>query len=165
MKFLGKLNPNEESKLYVTGTIFTIVALFILTGVVFLLLIANKLDIVMSQPADETYTYFISIMDKILGILTLLVILPLSIYQFLSKNKQEIDKTISFVAIGIILIFVVGFFGGQHYYFKKYAEGELQYSKLFCKSSFETKMFDKVIEKQGKFPPQMCQPRPKKHKR
>ena len=165
MKFLEKLNPNEESKFYVTGTIFTIVALFVLTGVVFLLLIANKLDIVMSQPADETYTYFISIMDKILGILTLLVILPLSIYQFFSKNKQDIDKTISFVAVGIILIFVVGFLGGQHYYFKKYAEGELQYSKLFCKSSFETKMFDKVIEKQGKFPPQMCQPRPKKHKR
>ena len=64
MKFLGKLNPNEESKLYVTGTIFTIVALFILTGVVFLLLIANKLDIVMSQPADETYTYFISILSR-----------------------------------------------------------------------------------------------------
>ena len=43
-----------------------------------------------------------NIMNKILGILTLLVILPLSIYQFLSKNKQEIDKTISFIAVGII---------------------------------------------------------------
>ena len=163
MKFLEKLNPNEESKFYVTGTIFTIIALLILTGVVFLLLIANKLDIVMTQPADETYTYFISIMDKILGLLTLVVILPLSLYQLFSKNKQEIDKTISFIAVGIILVFVAGFFGGQHYYFKKYADGELQYSKLFCKPSFETKMFDKIIEKQGKFPPQMCQPRPKKH--
>ena len=26
----------------------------------------------------------------------------------------------------------------------------------------ETKVFDKLIENQGKFPPQMCQPRPKK---
>ena len=165
MKFLEKLNPNEESKFYVTGTIFTIIALFVLTGVVFLSLIANRLDIVMSQPASETYTYFIMIMDRFLGFLTILVIIPLSIYQFLSKDKQEIDKTISFVAIGIILIFVIGYFGGQHYYFKKYSEGELQYSKLFCKPSFETKIFDKMIEKQGKFPPQMCQFRPKKHKR
>ena len=162
MKFLEKLNPNEESKIYVTGTIFTIVALFVLTGVVFLSLIANRLDIVMSQPADETYTYFIMVMDRLLGILTLFVIIPLTIYQFLSKNKQEIDKTISIVASVIVLTFIVGFFGGQHYYFKKYADGELQYSKLFCKQTAETKFFDKILEKQGKFPPQMCQPRPKK---
>ena len=165
MKFLEKLNPNEESKIYVTGTIITIVALFVLTGVVFLSLIANRLDIVMSQPADETYTYFIMVMDRLLGILTLFVIIPLTIYQFLSKNKQEIDKTISIIASVIALTFIVGFFGGQHYYFKKYADGELQYSKLFCKQTAETKFFDKILEKQGKFAPQMCQPRPKKNKK
>ena len=163
MKFLEKLNPNEESKIYATGTIFTVVALFVLTGVVFLSLIANRLDIVMSQPADETYTYFIMIMDRLLGLLTLLVIIPLTLYQLFSKNKQEIDKTITLIASIIVLTFIVGFFSGQHYYFKKYSNGELQYSKLFCKQTFETKMFDKVIEKQGKFPPKMCQPRPKKH--
>ena len=165
MKFLEKLSPNEESKIYVTGTIFTIVALFVLTGVVFLSLIANRLDIVMSQPADETYTYFIMVMDRLLGILTLFVIIPLTIYQFLSKNKQEIDKTISIVASVIVLTFIVGFFGGQHYYFKKYADGELQYSKLFCKQTAETKFFDKILEKQGKFAPSMCLTRPKKNKK
>ena len=165
MKFLEKLNPNEESKIYITGTIFTVVALFVLTGVVFLSLIANRLDIVMSQPADETYTYFIMIMDRLLGILTLFVIIPLTIYQLFSKNKQEIDKTISIIASVIVLTFIIGFFGGQHYYFKKYADGELQYSKLFCKQTAETKFFDSILEKQGKFAPQRCQPRSKKHKR
>ena len=77
-------------------------------------------------------------------------------------TEQEIDKTISAVASVIILLLLVAFLGGQHYYFKKYSEGEIQYSKLFCNQSFERKIFDKVIEKGGKFPPQMCQPRPKK---
>ena len=162
MKFLEKLNPNEESKIYATGTIFTVVALFVLTGVVFLSLIANRLDIVMSQPADETYTYFIMIMDRLLGLLTLLVIIPLTIYQLFSKNKQEIDKTITLIASIIVLTFIVGFFGGQHYYFKKYSNGELQYSKLFCTQTVETKIFDYILEKQGKFAPQMCLPRPQK---
>lgn len=162
MKFLEKLNPNEASKVYVTGTIFSIVALFVLTGVIFLLLIANKLDIVMTQPADETYTYFIAVMDRIIGLIGVFVILPLTLNQLFSKNKQEIDKTISAVASVIILLLLVAFLGGQHYYFKKYSEGEIQYSKLFCNQSFERKIFDKVIEKGGKFPPQMCQPRPKK---
>lgn len=162
MKFLEKLNPNSNSKLYITGTFFTVVALFILTGVVFLLLIANKLDIVMSQPAVETYTYFISIMDRICGILTILVIFPITVYQIMSKNKFEVDKTISIVAIAILLGFIIAFFGGENYYFKKYADGELKYSKLFCKPTIETKIFDKLITKNGNFLPQMCQDRPKK---
>lgn len=162
MKFLEKLNPNSNSKLYIMGMIFTVVALFILTGVVFLLLIANKLDIVMSQPAGETYTYFISIMDRICGLLIIFVIFPITVYQIATKNKLEIDKTISIVAILILLVFITAFFGGENYYFKKYTDGELKYSKLFCEPTIETKIFDKLIAKNGNFPPQMCQIRPKK---
>ncbi len=162
MKFINKLNPNEASKIYIMGTIFTIVALFVLTGIVFLSLIANRLDIVMSQPASETYTYFIMIMDRLLGCLTLLVILPLTIYQIHSKNKQDIDRTISIIAYAIIFTFTIGFLGGENYYFKKYSDKELQYSKLFCRPTAETKIFDKIIIKRGEVPPQMCQTRPLK---
>lgn len=162
MKFLEKLNPNAQSKFYVTGTIFGFAALFILTGVVFLLLVANKLDIVMSQPVDETFTYFISIMDKIIGVLILVLFLPLSIFQIFSKNKQEIDKTISIIAGVLVLFLFCAFFYGQHYFYKKYASGDLQYSKLFCAPTIETKLFDKLIEKSGNFPPKMGQIRPKK---
>lgn len=165
MKFLEKINLNSESKIYLSGTIISIITLFIVTAVVFLLLVANKLNIVMSQPAGETYTYFISITDRILAVLTIFVMLPLTVYQLLSKSHSKIDETISFVAVILLLVLFITFFGGEYYYMKKYQNGELSYSKMFCNPTIETKIFDQIIIKKGETPPVMCIPpnqRPKK---
>jgi hypothetical protein len=56
MKFLEKLNPNSETKIYVTGIIAILIALFIVTAVIFLYIISTKLSIIMSQSAKESFT-------------------------------------------------------------------------------------------------------------
>lgn len=156
MKFIENINVNSESKIYLSGILFSVIALFIITGIVFLVLIAGKLDIVMTQPADETYTYFIMIMDRIIFLLSILVIIPLTIYQITAKNKSQIDTTVSISAITIILLLLVAFFGGEYYYLKKYKTGDLSYSKMFCSQTIETKIFDSIITGNGETPPLMC---------
>lgn len=161
MKFLEKINVNSESKIYITGAIFFVITLFLLTAVVFLVLISGKLNIVMTQPAGETYTYFIAIMDRILAILSVCLIFPLTVYQILTKQKSKLDLMVSGIAGGILIIIFTAFIGGEIYYFKKYSAGELSYSKLFCKPTLETKIFDLILEKQNKSFPRMCLPRPR----
>lgn len=164
MKFLEKINVNSESKAYIAGTIFTIAALFLITAVIFLVLIANKLDIVMTQAAGDTYTYFISIMYRILAVLSVIIIIPLTIYQLKSKNKSKIDETVSITASILVLALIVTFFGGEYYYLKKYKDGELSYSKMFCNPTIETRIFDRIIEHEQGIPPTMCLPPNKKPK-
>lgn len=162
MKFLEKININSESKIYLTGAIFSVIALFLVTGIIFLVLIAGKLDIVMTQPADETYTYFIMIMDRIIAFITIFIILPLTCYQIFAKNKSQVDTTVSMISVGIVLILLVAFFGGEYYFLKKYRTGDLNYSKMFCSKTIETRVFDRIITTQGDTPPVTCQTRPEK---
>ncbi len=156
MKFLEKINVNSESKTYISGTIFFVIALFVITAVIFLALISDKLDLIMTQPAGETYTYFISIMDRILAILTLCVMLPLTIYQNIAQQKSKFDKSISIISLLFLLFLVISFFSGEYYYLKKYQDGELSYSKMFCKPTVETKIFDSILKQKGLVPPEMC---------
>lgn len=144
MKILDNLN--SQSKTSITGIIFSIIALFIVTAVAFLFLISDKLDIVMTQAAGITYTYFIQIADRILALLIIFVILPLTIYQLLSKNKSKIDKSISIFSILLLVLFVGIFFGGQYHFLQKYLDGELKGSKMFAAPTIETKIFDKIIK-------------------
>lgn len=165
MKILDKININQESKIYIAGAIYSIFALFIITAVIFIALIADKLDIVMSQPAKETYTYFISIIDRVLAFITIVLIIPISVYQLISKNKSKLDKSISIIVSFILIAFISIFFGGEYYFLKKYKDGELSYSKMFCKPTIETKIFDIIIKQNGEIPPTMCispSQRPKK---
>ena len=153
MKFLEDINLNQASKVCISGIIYTIVVMFVLMAVVFLWILATKLPIVMSQPAGETYTYFVSIADRILLFVIMFVIVPLIGYQISSKDKSESDTIVSASSVAIAVIMLVVFFGGEMYYFKKYSNGELSYSQMFCNSTIETKIFDSFI-----IPPQMCLP-------
>lgn len=161
MKIIDKLNINQESRIYLTGASFTIIAMFIVMAVLFLWIISNNLNIIMTQPGDETYTYFISIMDRVLAFTTILIIIPLSIYQIFAKNKSQVDRTVSLTAFILIFVLCIIFFGGEYFYFNKYSEGELSYSKMFCTPTIETKTFDKIILKNSAQIPQMCVERPK----
>ena len=160
MKKLNDININQASKVCIMGIIYTIVFLFVLMAVVFLWILATQLPIVMSQPAGETYTYFVSIVDRILLGVIVFCIIPLLAYQIVSKEKSEKDVFVTIGAASILLIMLMAFAGGEMYYFKKYSNGELSYSKMFCNSTIETKIFDNFI-----IPPQMCLPqeqRPRK---
>lgn len=161
MKFLDKFNLNSESKIYLSGVIFSVIALFLITGIVFLILFAAKLNIVMTQPADETFSYFLLIMDRIIAILTILAILPLTIYQIFSKNKSQLDTVVSMSGLIIFIIILSAFLGGEKYVMQKYTSGDLNYSKMFCSKTIETKTFDYIITKQGQTPPITCQTRKK----
>lgn len=144
MKLLDNLNP--QSKTYITGIIFSIIALFIVTAVAFLFLISDKLDVVMTQAAGITYTYFIQIADRILALLIVFVIFPLTIYQLLSKNKSKIDNLISIFSILLMTLLIGIFWGGQYHFLQKYRDGELKGSKMFAVPTIETKIFDKIIK-------------------
>lgn len=144
MKILDNLNL--QSKTYITGMFFIIITLFILTAVIFLFLISDKLDIVMTQPAGITYTYFIQITDRILALLIVFAILPITVYQLFSKNKSKVDTSLSIFSI-ILLIGLIGvFFCGQYHFMQKYRDGELNGSKMFSAPTIETKIFDKIIK-------------------
>jgi hypothetical protein len=146
MKFLEKLNPNNESKVYITGVISTVVTLFVVTAVVFLYILSTKLSIIMSQSAKESFTYFVAIMDRILAFVTLFGFLPLSFYQIFSKNKNKFDKIISLFSV-ILLVALFGvFIGGECHYFQKYKMGDLNNSQLFPTKTFEMTIFDKFIK-------------------
>jgi uncharacterized BrkB/YihY/UPF0761 family membrane protein len=153
MKLLEDINLNQSSKICLTGLIYTIVVMFVLMAVVFLWILATKLPIVMSQPSGETYTYFVAIIDRILLFVILFVVFPLSLYQILSKNKSKSDVIVSAAASAILLIMLFVFAGGEMHYFKKYSNGELSYSQMFCNKTFEMKIFDNFV-----IPPQMCLP-------
>ncbi len=165
MKILDKINMNSESKAYITGVICSIVTLFIVTAVIFLFLIANRLDTVMTQPAGETYTYFMVIMDRILILLIVFGLLPLTTYQIYSKAKSKIDGIISVIASILLIASTVTFFGGEFHYMEKYKTGKLSYSKMFCNPTIETKIFDKILTKQGEEIPKMCLDRTAKTKK
>jgi uncharacterized membrane protein YwzB len=144
MKIFDKLNINKESKIVVSGMIFAIIALFIVVAVVFLGIFATKLNLVMTQPANETYTYFISIADRILFIFMIFGILPLSCYQIFSKDKNKTDIAICTVVVTILLAMLIAFFGGEYYFYKKYKSGELNNAKIFDNQTIEMKIFDKI---------------------
>ena len=153
MKFLDNININQESKICLAGIIYSIVAMFIMMAVVFLWMISTNLPVIMSQPSGETYTYFVSIMDRILLFVIVFVIIPLVGYQAFSKGKSNPDTIVSIVSFTIAVIMIVVFAGGEMYYFKKYSNGELSYSQMFCKHTVEMKLFDNFV-----IPPQMCLP-------
>ena len=153
MKIFDNINLNQESKICLSGIIYIFATIFVLMAVVFLWILATKLPIVMSQPSGETYTYFISIIDRILLFWGLFVVFPLTLYQVLSKNKSNTDIVVSIIAASIFLIILLVFVGGEMYYFKKYSKGELSYSQMFCKHTVEMKLFDNFV-----IPPQMCLP-------
>lgn len=156
MKILEKINISSASKLYIIGMIYAVVALFVALAVVFLYIIADKLPIVMNQPAGVTYTYFVAFIDRILAILILFVFLPLTCYQLFAKVVSKTDRTISLA--GVIVLLVTGFIfaGGEYHFLKKYQSGDLNSSKMFCNSTVETKIFDRIITSGGGTPPQMC---------
>lgn len=156
MKFLDKLNISNESKIYLTGIITAVIVLFLVTAVVFLALISDKLDIVMTQSAGITYTYFIQVMDRILAILTVFVVFPLTIIQFSPKTKSKVDETVSFSAVIILIAMIATFFGGEYHFFQKYKDGKLSQSKMFCNQSAEIRTFNAILKKQGEDIPLMC---------
>jgi hypothetical protein len=144
MKIFDKLNLNIETKTYLSGIIFGLIGLFIICAVIFLFILATKLDIVMTTPADETYTYFIAMVDRVLALITLCGILPLTLYQLFSKGKNKTDMMISVVGIVILLAMVTAFFGGEIYFYNKYKNGELNNAKIFNTQTVEMQIFDKI---------------------
>lgn len=157
MKILEKINISSASKLYIIGMIYAVVALFVALAVIFLYIIADKLTIVMNQPAGVTYTYFVAFVDRILAILTLFVILPLTCYQVFAKAISKTDKTVSVVGIIVLLAIAFVWGGGEYHFLKKYQDGDLSSSKMFCNPTIEAKIFDRIIEHNGGTIPQMCQ--------
>ncbi len=153
MKFLDDINLNQASKVCISGIIYTVVVMFVLMAVVFLWILATKLPIVMSQPSGETYTYFVSIMDRILLFVIVFAIVPIIGYQVFSKDKSNADTIVSLVSVVVAVVMIVVFAGGEMYYFKKYSNGELSYSQMFCSETIETKIFNTIV-----IPPQMCLP-------
>lgn len=147
MRILENLQITEESKIYLSGVIFSILALFIITAVVFLWLFFDKINIIMNQPSNETYAYFLLIVGRILAVITVLMIIPLGIYQIFSKQKSKTDTIISVVAAVLPVIFILVFLGEQIYVYQKYSSGELSKSKLFENKMIETSIYDKLINR------------------
>ena len=155
-------NLNTKSRIYLIGMAVCIITLFLLTAVVFLWVTADKLDIVFSQKPGITYTYFISIMDRILAILGIFVILPLTLYQIIEKNKSAQDRIISGFSILVILISmgILIFLkakGEKLFFFRSYKEGELSHSVMFC-SQPEFEIFNKILTENKQEIPQTCLP-------
>jgi tetrahydromethanopterin S-methyltransferase subunit E len=146
MKFLEKLNPNSETKVYVVGAISTVITLFVVTAVVFLYILSSKLSIIMSQSAKESFTYFVAIMDRILALVTLFGFLPISFYQIFSKNKNKFDRLVTTFSVVLLVVLFGVFVGGECHYFQKYKLGELNNSQLFQTKTFEMTIFDKFIK-------------------
>lgn len=160
MEFSGKLKLNSKSKLYLTGFGICVLVLFIIVALVFWAVIKNY----GSQSPQETYSYFLMMVDRWLFILILLGFLPLSVYQWTIKNKSAGDTVVS-IAAGILLAGVlIVFCSGQSYFMQKYKSGELSHSEIFCKPSVETFVFDTIIRFQGETPPAMCLPSEKTKK-
>jgi len=144
MKFLDKLDIKQETKTYIAGVIFFIITLFILLSVSFILLATDKLDVLFSQRAEVVCTYFISIMDRILFVMMVLWLLPVTIMQLAAKNKSKTDKITSINAIIILIVLISVFVGGEYHFYKIYKSGGLSNSKLFSRPTVEMKIFDKI---------------------
>ena len=136
---------NQETRTYILGLLISIVVLFVLCAVIFLIVAAKHTDIILTQSPEITCTYFISIIDRILLFLILFSIIPLTVYQILSKNKTSSDCFFSIISGVLLLIMIVVLFGGEYHYFKSYKSGLLQSSQMFSKPTLETKLFDKLL--------------------
>ena len=158
MQFFKNYTLSEKSKLYLVVVIFSVVALCVFTAVTFLWILATKLDVIMTQKAGITYTYFLLIMDRILALWFILIFIPFFVYQLCSKGKNKSDKFISFSSVLVFFIFVIILFSGYYHYFKSYKNNELSNSDLFCKQRVEYVIFDKIIKFSGNRPVKMCQP-------
>jgi len=145
---MKKIDISSASAAYISGMILAAVTIFILSGVIFLLLIANRLDIVMSSPSAVTYTYFMMIMDRILLFGFLFWVLPVSIYQWTSvaksENKTHADKGVTALSIIILLVYIVIFISGELHFLDKYKDGSLFDAGLFNLPTVETQIFDKI---------------------
>lgn len=146
---MKKINLNPASSTYVTGIILAVVTVFILSGVIFLLLVSNRLDIVMSSPSAVTYTYFMMIMDRIIAGVFVLWVLPLTIYQWSaaakSADKTRADKAVSLISVLVLLIAGVIFLSGEMHFFEKYKEGQLYGTGLFAAPTIETRIFNRIL--------------------
>ena len=144
MKFLEKLDIKQETKTYIAGVIFFVITLFILSSVSFIWIATDKLDILFSQKAEVVCTYFASIMDRILFVMIILWLLPITIMQFAAKNKSKTDKITLLEAVLILIALLTIFAGGEYHFYKIYKSGELTNSELFSKPTLEMKIFDKI---------------------
>lgn len=143
---MKKINFNSATSVYITGILITVAAIFIISGVFFLVLLANKLDTVMSSPSAITYTYFIMIMDRVILFAFIFAILPLSFYQWCTKDsKSPSDKLVSTISIFVIFAFIFTFISGELHFLDKYKEGKLENSKLFSTHQIEMQIFDKML--------------------
>ncbi len=143
---MKKIEFNSATSAYLTGILITIVAIFIISGVFFLVLLANKLDTVMSSPSAITYTYFMMIMDRVILFAFIFAVLPLSFYQWFSKDsKLGTDKIVSVVSVFVIFAFILTFVSGELHFLDKYKEGKLEHSKLFSSHQIEMQIFDKML--------------------
>jgi len=135
---------NSASKLYINGITAAIITLLIITGIVFLLVLANRLDIVMNSKPAITYTYFVMIMDRIIAFVFILSVIPLSVFQWFSKDKMPADKIISGFSVLLILVFCSVLLFGECHFYDKYKNGELDGAVLFASPVFEMKIFDRI---------------------
>lgn len=143
---MKKIEFNSATSAYLTGILITIVAIFIISGVFFLVLLANKLDTVMSSPSAITYTYFMMIMDRVILFAFIFAVLPLSFYQWFSKDsKLGTDKIVSVVSVFVIFAFILTFVSGELHFLDKYKEGKLENSKLFSSHQIEMQIFDQML--------------------
>ncbi len=156
MKFLQNMKINAESKMYITETIFNICALFIISAVCFLVMVTKNIDYVMAQNAKITYNYFILIMDRILAIISVVGIIPSTIYQIVSKNKSHIDKIISLWAILVIFVILLILSAGQYNIYKAYKNGDLNNSKMFCSQKIEYEIYNSILRQQNEKIPNIC---------
>lgn len=146
---------SDKSKLYMWGFWICILAMFVVVALVFWSVVKGYGN----QSPQETYSYFLMIVDRWLLFLIVLGILPLTIFQWRTQNKSTGDWTISVIAGFLLIGILFVFFSGESYFMQKYQQGELSSSKTFCKPTIETRVFDTILRFQGSTPPVMCVPR------
>lgn len=147
MKNFTDSKVKDATKIYFTGLAIFIILLFLLTGVIFLWICADKLDIIFNQKIELTCTYFVSILDRVLLVLLAVLLFPLTLYQILTKNETAADKIINYLSVCIFTIFCLVFIGGEYHYFNLYKSGSLKNSPMFSKQTIETKVFDLILKK------------------
>ena len=145
---------SEKSMLYLPCFLICTATMFIIVAITFWLGISNYTD---GSP-QETYAHFLLIVDRWMFAMIILGILPLTIFQWMSDKKETGDKLVSFLAGIVLCCYVLVFYSGESYIMQKYTAGELSTSKMFCKPTIETRIFDRLIYLQGSTPPAMCLP-------
>jgi len=139
---MKKISLNSASKIYINGIIASVITIFIVTGVVFLLVVSNKLDIVMNSEPGVTYTYFVMIMDRIIALAIILAVLPLSIYQWISKDKTARDRVVCAISVIIFALCCMVLICGEMRFYDKYQSGGLNGTQLFSEPVIEMKIMD-----------------------